>query len=119
MLNNVSIIKRFKNLIILLLYKLNKLNYSALPQEGENAILRRLFPYNNGFYVDIGAYHPLFFSNTSMLYKFGWSGINIEPNYVNFKKFKKMVHRSANHLAYPYFFSIFQICLLVIFWRLL
>lgn len=96
MLNNVSIIKRFKNLIILLLYKLNKLNYSALPQEGENAILRRLFPYNNGFYVDIGAYHPLFFSNTSMLYKFGWSGINIEPNYVNFKKFKKHRKRDVN-----------------------
>ena len=32
-----------------------------------------------GFYVDIGANHPTFNSNTKMFYDMGWSGINIEP----------------------------------------
>jgi hypothetical protein len=31
-----------------------------------------------------------------MSYKFGWSGINIEPNYVNFKKFKKHRKQDVN-----------------------
>lgn len=32
-----------------------------------------------GFYVDIGAYHPIALSNTHALYSRGWRGINIEP----------------------------------------
>ena len=31
-----------------------------------------------GFYVDVGCYHPLQLSNTYLLYKRGWSGINID-----------------------------------------
>ena len=34
----------------------------------------------NGFFVDIGAHHPKRFSNTYLLYRSGWRGINIEPN---------------------------------------
>ncbi|WP_461572260.1 FkbM family methyltransferase [Sulfuricaulis sp.] len=34
----------------------------------------------NGFYVDVGAHHPIVSSNTFFFYKRGWSGINIEPN---------------------------------------
>ena len=96
MFNNVFLFKKFKKLITFILFKLYKFNYSALPQEGETAILRRLFSSNNGFYVDIGAYHPFFFSNTLMLYKFGWNGINIEPNYANFKQFVKYRKRDIN-----------------------
>lgn len=33
----------------------------------------------NGFYVDIGAHHPVRFSNTFRFYERGWSGINIDP----------------------------------------
>jgi FkbM family methyltransferase len=33
-----------------------------------------------GFYVDVGANHPEFFSVTKLFYDKGWSGINIEPN---------------------------------------
>lgn len=44
-------------------------------------ILRRLFDRRRaGFYVDVGAHHPLRFSNTYFFYRQGWSGINIEPN---------------------------------------
>ena len=33
-----------------------------------------------GVYVDIGAYDPLRASNTHLLYKRGWHGLNVEPN---------------------------------------
>jgi FkbM family methyltransferase len=32
-----------------------------------------------GFYVDVGAFHPFFASNTYLLYRRGWHGINLEP----------------------------------------
>ena len=34
----------------------------------------------NGTYVDIGAFHPIKYSNTCLLFKSGWSGINIDLN---------------------------------------
>lgn len=50
-------------------------------QEGEDILLYRIFYHEKpGFYVDIGAHHPFRFSNTKILYDFGWHGINIEPN---------------------------------------
>ena len=33
---------------------------------------------NNGKYVDLGAFHPMRLSNTYLLYKKGWNGINID-----------------------------------------
>lgn len=32
----------------------------------------------SGFYVDVGAYHPMEYSNTYAFYKKGWRGINID-----------------------------------------
>jgi len=47
----------------------------------EDVILNRIFAGKSpGFYVDVGAAHPTFESDTKMLYDAGWSGINIEPN---------------------------------------
>jgi FkbM family methyltransferase len=34
---------------------------------------------DKGFYVDVGAHHPTFISNTWAFYERGWRGINIEP----------------------------------------
>jgi FkbM family methyltransferase len=52
----------------------------AYSQEGEDLILKRMFPADKkGFYVDIGAHHPYRFSNTFLFYKMGWNGINIDP----------------------------------------
>src|SRR3989344_491654 len=50
-------------------------------QSGEDILLNDHIFQNkkNGFYVDIGAHHPKRFSNTYLLYKRGWSGINIDP----------------------------------------
>ena len=49
-------------------------------QEGEDRILARIFADTaKGFYVDVGAHHPIRFSNTYLLYRRGWRGIAIEP----------------------------------------
>lgn len=34
---------------------------------------------DSGFYVDLGANHPIVFSATYLLYKAGWSGITVDP----------------------------------------
>lgn len=34
---------------------------------------------NSGFFVDIGANHPVVFSATYLLYKAGWNGLTVEP----------------------------------------
>ena len=50
-------------------------------QEGEDLLLERILgKQGKGFYVDVGAHHPVRFSNTFLFYKRGWRGINIEPN---------------------------------------
>lgn len=50
-------------------------------QTGEDLIIESLLPQKkDGFYVDIGANHPIKFNNTFLFHNKGWSGINIEPN---------------------------------------
>lgn len=59
-------------------------------QSGEDILLNRIFNNKkNGFYVDVGAYHPKHYSNTYLLHKKGWKGINIDPNPKSIKLFKK------------------------------
>jgi FkbM family methyltransferase len=48
-------------------------------QNGEDVLLRRAFPTNKGFYIDVGAAFPTLDSVTKYFYDLGWSGINIEP----------------------------------------
>ena len=74
-------------------------NFSpSFSQSGEDMILRGIFQrVFNGFYIDIGAYHPVIGSNTFYFYKFlGWTGINIEPNPDNFPLFEKMRSQDIN-----------------------
>lgn len=51
-------------------------------QFGEDVVLRVLIgsEQKNGFYVDVGAYHPKHLSNTYFFYRKGWRGINIDAN---------------------------------------
>jgi FkbM family methyltransferase len=55
---------------------------AAYSWEGEDIlawkILQDHFRVGNGFYVDIGAHHPSFLSNTFLFYQRGWRGINID-----------------------------------------
>ena len=63
-----------------------KLQYSRW---GEDSFLINYFKdTSNGRYIDIGAFHPFRGSNTYLLYKKGWSGINIDLNKTSIDLFK-------------------------------
>ena len=64
---------------------------------GEDLIIDKLLgKKKRGFYVDIGAYDPIRFSNTKRFYQRGWSGINIEPNPNRISLFNKLRPRDIN-----------------------
>jgi FkbM family methyltransferase len=42
----------------------------------------------DGFYVDVGCYHPTLYSNTARLFDAGWHGVNIDPNPFMIEQFK-------------------------------
>jgi len=49
-------------------------------QNGEDRALLELFPTDfKGLYVDFGANHPYFISNTYLLYTRGWHGLCVDP----------------------------------------
>jgi hypothetical protein len=49
-----------------------------------------------GFYVDIGAHHPVRFSNTYYFYKKGWKGVNIDATPGSMYWFKWLRRRDLN-----------------------
>jgi len=52
----------------------------SFSQSGEDMVIRSLNrSKRNGFFVDIGAHHPMRFSNTFYFYLEGWTGINVDP----------------------------------------
>lgn len=69
-------------------------------QEGEDILLKRIFEYRNinegGFYIDIGAHHPMRFSNTYFFYKRGWNGLNIDATPQSMVAFNEMRERDIN-----------------------
>lgn len=81
-----SIVKVLNNKII---------SYS---QAGEDYNIRNIFrEKKNGFYVDVGAFHPLNVSNTCYFYTFeNWRGINIDPNPQSIEIFNKFRKRDIN-----------------------
>src|SRR5205085_2313829 len=54
---------------------------------GEDMILRHAIGSDKmeGFYVDVGAYHPVILSNTYFFYLNGWRGINLDARPVSRK----------------------------------
>lgn len=71
-------------------YFQNMLPKKSYSQNGEDLILDFfLSGIKKGFYVDIGAYHPIHLSNTHFFYKKGWNGIQVEPNQNQVILFKK------------------------------
>ena len=59
-------------------------------QTGEDVVLARLLTGARGTYVDVGAGHPIFGSNTYFLYRRGWSGVVVDPNPKYRRAFKKL-----------------------------
>jgi len=48
-------------------------------QYGEDAILEKLLPESFGWFIDVGAHHPIDCNNSWRFYQRGWRGILIEP----------------------------------------
>jgi len=50
-------------------------------QFGEDRLVASLFPKDHvGTYVDVGAFHPIYLSNSYAFYRRGWRGIAIDAN---------------------------------------
>tara|TARA_B100000787_G_scaffold101139_1_gene74704 strand:+ start:719 stop:1420 length:702 start_codon:yes stop_codon:yes gene_type:complete len=78
------------NKIIFLLSKVffNLKVIRSFSQEGEDLIINRIFKsnkikYKNIFYLDIGAGHPIRYSNTLYFYHKGAKGITVDAHYEN------------------------------------
>ncbi len=70
-------------------------------QFGEDRILNELISKKNkkGFYVDVGCFHHKKYSNTYMLHKRGWSGINIDMEKDKIDLFNLTRPKDFNYLA--------------------
>jgi len=42
-----------------------------------------------GFYVDVGAFDPVYLSNTLLLFKRGWSGVNVDVDEQKIERFRR------------------------------
>jgi FkbM family methyltransferase len=75
-------------------YSMGERSYSV---EGEDRILARVFEgVPKGFYVDVGAHHPMRYSNTFRFYRRGWSGVNIDATPGSMRLFDKYRSRDTN-----------------------
>ena len=81
--------KKIKNIIINLyplnkiyfLYKIKKLSKKKYyyAENAEDVIINTLFNHRtDGYYIDVGCYHPVRGSLTYKLYNKGWRGVNID-----------------------------------------
>lgn len=69
----------------------------SFAQNYEDVILRKLFgEKQNGFYVDVGAFHPIKNSVTKYFYDMGWTGVNLEPNLDMLTAFEEYRPRDTN-----------------------
>ena len=83
--------KFLKKTLIYKYYRYLKYKINFFPSygaTGEDVLLRKIFKNKNGFYVDVGALHPINGSNTYHLYKKGWRGINFDLMEDNIKLFR-------------------------------
>jgi FkbM family methyltransferase len=72
------------------------LSFVSYAQNFEDVLLHRVFGgQETGFYVDVGAYHPVTGSTTKAFYDRGWSGINVEPSSM-FAEFETARPRDVN-----------------------
>ena len=80
-----------------LLHKIffNKKKYFSF--SGVDTILEKIFINQpRGIYIDVGCQHPIKNSNTYLLYKKGWEGINVDLDKDNIELFKTSRSNDAN-----------------------
>ena len=64
---------------------------------GEDEFIKNYFKNKlNGFYIDVGCYHPLDGNNTHLLYKKGWNGINLDINFYSIELFNFLRKKDIN-----------------------
>jgi FkbM family methyltransferase len=74
--------------------KYSKKSYSI---SNVDLIIDRMFSKKNkGIYVDVGCNHPIKYNNTYLLYKKGWSGINIDLDKDSIDQFNNLRKRDTN-----------------------
>ena len=67
---------------------IKKKSYSM---DNEDTVILKYFKdRKNGFYVDVGCYHPIHINNTYLLYKKNWHGINIDTSQFSIDLFNYM-----------------------------
>ena len=73
---------------------------SSYSQFNEDAFLKKYFKNKKkGFFIDIGCHHPFKANNTFLLYRSGWSGINIDLNKISIDLFDIARPRDINICA--------------------
>ena len=83
--------------LVSLKHTFSKFKQEHYAQNCEDVMARSLFPKGyKGFYVDVGAHHPYRISNTYLLFKQGWNGINIDANPETITLFKKARPQDIN-----------------------
>ncbi len=73
------------------------LKRQSYAMDGEDMEISKYFKNKkNGFYVDVGAYHPIERNNTMLLYEQGWEGINIDISNFSIQLFNHLRPRDIN-----------------------
>jgi hypothetical protein len=74
--------------------KYSKKSYSL---SNVDLIIERIFKNKkDGIFIDVGCNHPIKYNNTYLLYKKGWSGINIDLDLESIEQFNKLRSRDIN-----------------------
>ena len=73
-----------------------KKNSYAMDNE-DTAVLDYFKDKKNGFYVDVGCYHPIHRNNTYLLHKKNWNGINIDTSQLSIDLFDYMRPKDLNY----------------------
>ena len=74
--------------------KYSKKSYSL---SNVDLIIERIFKKKDkGIFIDVGCNHPIKYNNTYLLYKKGWSGINIDLDNESINQFNKLRKRDIN-----------------------
>jgi len=63
----------------------------------DTAVLDYFKDKKNGFYVDVGCYHPTHRNNTYLLHKKNWSGVNIDTSEFSIDLFNHMRPKDLNY----------------------
>ncbi|MDA7828969.1 FkbM family methyltransferase [bacterium] len=95
--NLIKKIHVLQNIYLKNKYLIKKKSYAM---DGEDlAIDKYIEKKNNGFYVDVGAHHPIHRNNTQLLFNKGWSGINIDVNQFSIDLFNFLRPKDLNLLT--------------------